>query len=93
MTDELLQKRLKLQNYRNKDLIEGASWIYDQIINGEIKGMCFIIQHNHFHHTVGVLGDYRRDPYCALRPTDKLKTLIEQYATELEEHIEVEYKY
>lgn len=93
MTDQVTARRLKLQNYKNKDLIEGTSWIYDQVIKGEIKGMCFIIQHNHFHHTVGVLGGYRDDPYCAIRASDKLKSLIDQYAAELEEHTAFELQY
>ncbi len=91
--DELQQKRLKLQQYKNHELVEGLGWLLDQAINGQINGACFIIKHDRFKHTIGVLGKYREDPYCALRASKKLKKLIVKYAAELEEHVELDYKY
>lgn len=87
------QTKLVLQNFRNKELIEGLSWIYDQAISGKISGACFIIMHNRFKHSVGVIGDYRADPYSAIRAIKKLEATVHNYAEELEEHAEVEIQY
>jgi hypothetical protein len=91
--DELQQKRLKLQQYKNSELVEGLGWVLDQAINGNITGACFIIKHDRFKHTLGVLGKYRQDPYCAIRASKKLKKLIEKYADDLEDVTDIEYKY
>ncbi len=93
MEDELSARRLKLQNYTNKDLIEGLSWVYDQALNGNITGACFIIKHDRFKHSVGVLGKYRDDPYCAIQAHKKLKRVIKKYAKEKEDHAELQPQY
>jgi hypothetical protein len=93
MTDELNAKRLKLQQYKNSELIEGLGWVLDQAINGNITGACFIIKHDRFKHTIGVLGKYRDDPYCAIRASKKLKKLIEKHADELEHTSELKHVY
>ena len=79
-------KRLELVAYDNSDLIEGLSWILDQAIAGHIKGACFIVKHERFKHSIGVLGAYRDDPYCAMRAVNKLNHLINKYADEMEMH-------
>jgi hypothetical protein len=86
MINQIQAKKLKLQNLSNSELIEGLGWILDQAINGNINGACFIIKHDRYKHTVGVLGKYRQDPYCAIQAQKKLKKVIKVYAKELEEH-------
>lgn len=89
MINELNVKRLKLQEFNNSELIEGLGWILDQAINGNITGACFIIKHERYHHTIGILGNYKDDPYCAMQATKKLKRILKKSARELEEQISV----
>jgi hypothetical protein len=93
MKDELAARRLKLQHYNDAELIEGLGWILDQAMHGKISGACFIIKHNRYQHTVGVLGKYRDDPYCALPSVKKLKVLLKQFGIEIEEHSKIEHTY
>ncbi|MGJ8619585.1 MAG: hypothetical protein ACSHWN_04575 [Methylophilaceae bacterium] len=70
--------------YRNKEVVEAISWIYDLALSGEISGICFAIKYNRFKHTIGLAGDYKTDPYCAIRPVKRLKKLVNSSARELE---------
>ncbi len=91
--DELKARRLKLQNFNNAELIEGLGWALDQAMTGQITGACFIIKHDRFKHTIGILGKYREDPYCAMQATKKLRRTLKNQARTLEEHINIEHNY
>ena len=82
-------KTLQLQSYKNKEAIEAISWIYDLVMRGDITGICFAVKHEHFKHTVGMAGDYKKDPYSAIRPIKRLKKLVSAHADELEYHAEL----
>lgn len=86
----MAQPKLVLQNYRNKNLVEGLAWVYDEAMRGNISGACFIIKHNRFKHSIGVVGEYRSDPYCAMRAVKRLEKTINLLADELEEHPDID---
>lgn len=90
---EKKETTLVLQTYKNKELVEGLSWLLDQALNGEISGACFMIEYSQFKHSIGILGNYRKNPYNAIRPINRLKNLIDEIADELEEYTEHEIEY
>lgn len=87
----MAETKLVLQNYRNQNLVEGIAWIYDLAMRGEISGACFIVKHNRFKHSIGIVGGYKSDPYCALRAVKRLKKLIHTQARSLEMMAEVDH--
>ncbi len=91
--DELRERRLKLQTYQNTELVEGLGWALDQAINGKITGACFVLKHGRFQHTIGVLGKYKDDPYCAMQATRKLRKILKEDAKKMEEEVYLEHTY
>lgn len=73
---------IAINKLKKKDLTETAGWILDRCMNHEIKGICFIVEHENETVTVGVSGHCTENPFLAMHADNILHGMLERLAAE-----------
>ena len=67
---------VKLDEYRNRDVIEAARRLLESAERGEIRGLVFVVKVAPGDNRAGVAGEYKRYPEKALQATFQLERLL-----------------
>lgn len=87
------KRKLKLQTFTNAETVETLSHLFEEALDGKIKGLCFFVKYDTHLHKIGVTGAYRDRPYAASRPLKKLIKELDKLADEREEEAQTEIKF
>lgn len=79
-----MKAQLKLVENVNKEMIEGLEALLELAKSGKVTGMVYGIKHGPGDHSVGILGCFTEKPYAGKRLADKLSSVLDKKAQELE---------
>lgn len=71
----------------NLEVIDCLEAILEEAKSGNIKGICFFVNYKSFKNSIGIVGNYSREPLMALRVADKLKGVLDRRVQSLEEWV------
>lgn len=77
-------KLQEVPQLRNKRVIECLEDLLKQANEGHVQGICFMVKHAPYHHSIGIIGRYEANPLCAIRVVDKLSKVLEQRVRAME---------
>lgn len=70
----------RISEYRSSDTVTALEELLVLAKQGTLTGMVFACKYDHWHHGVGVTGDYRRDPIPALGVAGRLFRMLNRFA-------------
>lgn len=79
-----MKGNLKLVENVNKEMVDGLEALLELARRGQVKGMVYGIKHGPGNHSVGILGCFTEKPYAGKRLADKLSSVLDKKAQELE---------
>lgn len=77
-------RKLELVRYVDEDLVKGIAYLLTLATSGQIHGLAFTAYKHAYHHKVGILGEYQRDPHSLLRPADELMFMAKEESRKME---------
>jgi|GEM_PF-5842830 len=79
-----MRGNLKLVQTVNREMVEGLEVLLELARSGKVTGMVYGVKHGPGDHSVGILGCFTEKPYAGKRLADRLSSVLDKKAQELE---------
>jgi len=79
-----MPNQLKVVTYTNLNVIQCLETLLEQARMGKITGICYVVKHAPYHHSMGVVGRYLENPISGKRMAEKLVNVLECRAQSME---------